>query len=288
MDVKICLITGANSGIGKSAAILLAQEGHKVIIGCRNRQRGEQALDEIRQRCSFANVELMIIDMSSQTSIRQLSDDLHKSIESLDILIHNAADFDISRKDPLFSADHIETVWATNHLGPVLLTQLLLDLLRRGRHSRILTVASKGLLLFPFLKIDFEDPEFKNRKFSVTRAYYQSKLAQVMYTYWLSEELKDTRITANCIRVTNVKLDLSRFPNLSKLMIFLYSIKRKFSISPDEMAKTYLFLATAQELEGISGKYFNEKNQVVDSSEFSKSRENINKLMILTFKYFHF
>ena len=288
MDVKICLITGANSGIGKSAAILLAQEGHKVIIGCRNRQRGEQALDEIRQRCSFANVELMIIDMSSQTSIRQLSDDLHKSIESLDILIHNAADFDISRKDPLFSADHIETVWATNHLGPVLLTQLLLDLLRQGRHSRILTVASKGLLLFPFLKIDFEDPEFKNRKFSVTRAYYQSKLAQVMYTYWLSEELKDTRITANCIRVTNVKLDLSRFPNLSKLMIFLYSIKRKFSISPDEMAKTYLFLATAQELEGISGKYFNEKNQVVDSSEFSKSRENINKLMILTFKYFHF
>jgi len=288
MDVKICLITGANSGIGKSAAILLAQEGHKVIIGCRNRQRGEQALDEIRQRCSFANVELMIIDMSSQTSIRQLSDDLHKSIESLDILIHNAADFDISRKDPLFSADHIETVWATNHLGPVLLTQLLLDLLRQGRQSRILTVASKGLLLFPFLKIDFEDPEFKNRKFSVTRAYYQSKLAQVMYTYWLSEELKDTRITANCIRVTNVKLDLSRFPNLSKLMIFLYSIKRKFSISPDEMAKTYLFLATAQELEGISGKYFNEKNQVVDSSEFSKSRENINKLMILTFKYFHF
>ena len=288
MDVKICLITGANSGIGKSAAILLAQEGHKVIIGCRNRQRGEQALDEIRQRCSFANVELMIIDMSSQTSIRQLSDDLHKSIESLDVLIHNAADFDISRKDPLFSADHIETVWATNHLGPVLLTQLLLDLLRQGRQSRILTVASKGLLLFPFLKIDFEDPEFKNRKFSVTRAYYQSKLAQVMYTYWLSEELKDTRITANCIRVTNVKLDLSRFPNLSKLMIFLYSIKRKFSISPDEMAKTYLFLATAQELEGISGKYFNEKNQVVDSSEFSKSRENINKLMILTFKYFHF
>ena len=288
MDMKICLITGANSGIGKSAAILLAQEGHKVIIGCRNRQRGEQALDEIRHRCSFANVELMIIDMSSQTSIRQLSDDLHKSIESLDILIHNAADFDISRKDPLFSADHIETVWATNHLGPVLLTQLLLDLLRQGRQSRILTVASKGLLLFPFLKIDFEDPEFKNRKFSVTRAYYQSKLAQVMYTYWLSEELKDTRITANCIRVTNVKLDLSRFPNLSKLMIFLYSIKRKFSISPDEMAKTYLFLATAQELEGISGKYFNEKNQVVDSSEFSKSRENINKLMILTFKYFHF
>jgi NAD(P)-dependent dehydrogenase (short-subunit alcohol dehydrogenase family) len=140
--------------------------------------------------------------------------------------------------------------------------------------------------LFPFLQIDFEDPEFKNRKFSVTRAYYQSKLAQVMYTYWLSEELKDTRITANCIRVTNVKLDLSRFPNLSKLMIFLYSIKRKFSISPDEMAKTYLFLATAKELEGVSGKYFNEKNQFVDSSNFSKQKENIKKLMILTMGYF--
>jgi len=288
MDVKICLITGANSGIGKSAAIQLAQQGHKVIIGCRSQQRGERALDEIKSRCSSANVELLIVDLSSQTSIRLLSDHLHKSVERLDVLIHNAADFDLSRKEPVYSEDNIETVWATNHLGPVFLTYLLLDLLKKSDQARIITIASKGLLSFPFLKIDFDDPEFKNRKFSVTRAYYQSKLAQVMYTYWLSEELKDTSITVNCIRVTNVELDLSRYPNLSKLMIFLYSIKRKFSISPDDMARTYVYLATANELQKVTGKYFNEKNQAVTSSGFSKCEENIKKLMILTLKYFHF
>ena len=285
--MKTCLITGANSGIGKSSAILLAQEGHKVIIGCRNLQRGEMAIDEIKCRCSYANVELRIVDLSSQASIRLLADNLHESIESLDVLIHNAADFDLGRKKPVFSEDNIETVWATNHLGPVFLTYLLLDLLKKSDQARIITIASKGLLSFPFLKVDFDDPEFKNRKFSVTRAYYQSKLAQVMYTYWLSEELKDTRITVNCIRVTNVELDLSRYPNLSKTMIFLYSLKRKFSISPDDMARTYVFLATANELQEVTGKYFNEKNQVVTSSRFSKCPENINKLMILTLKYFH-
>jgi len=288
MDVKICLITGANSGIGKSAAIQLAQQGHKVIIGCRSQQRGERALDEIKSRCSSANVELLIVDLSSQTSIRLLSDHLHKSVERLDVLIHNAADFDLSRKEPVYSEDNIETVWATNHLGPVFLTYLLLDLLKKSDQARIITIASKGLLSFPFLKIDFDDPEFKNRKFSVTRAYYQSKLAQVMYTYWLSEELKDTSITVNCIRVTNVELDLSRYPNLSKMMIFLYSIKRKFSISPDDMARTYVYLATANELQKVTGEYFNEKNQAVTSSGFSKCEENIKKLMILTLKYFHF
>jgi len=283
--MKICFITGANSGIGKSAAILLAKEGHKVIIGCRNRLSGELTLDEIRCKCSYANVELRLVDMSSQASIQLLSDNLHNEIKRLDVLIHNAADFDIARKERVFSEDNIETIWATNHLGPVLLTNLLLDLLKLSEQARVITIASKGLMSFPFLKIDFDDPEFKNRKFSVTRAYYQSKLAQVMYTYWLSEELKDTRITANCIRVTNVEIDISRYPNLSKMMIFLYSLKRKFSISPDEMARTYVYLATSNEVQKVSGKYFNEKNQIVDSSNFSKSKANISKLMILTLKY---
>ena len=96
--------------------------------------------------------------------------------------MHNAADFDIARKAPRFSEDGIERVWATNHLGPVLLTELLLPALRRSPGGRILTVASRGLSLYPRLTVDLEDPEFRKRRFSVQKAYYQSKLAQVMYS----------------------------------------------------------------------------------------------------------
>ena len=90
-----------------------------------------------------------------------------------------------------------------------------------------------GLIVFPFLKINIEDPEFKNRKFSIQKECYQSKLAQVMYTYWLAEQLKDTKITVNSIIVTNVKIDISRYHGVSKLKRSLYSMKSKFSISPE-------------------------------------------------------
>lgn len=106
-----------------------------------------------------------------------------------------------------------------------------------------------------------------------------------MYTYWLAEQLKDTRITVNCIRVTNVKIDIERYPNLSKWMKLMYSVKSKFSISPDEMAKTYTFLATSPELNTVSGKYFDEKNRMVSSSKYSEDTDHINSLMDRTMKY---
>ncbi|MDZ7836004.1 MAG: hypothetical protein U5K84_12450 [Alkalibacterium sp.] len=95
-------------------------------------------------------------------------------------------------------------------------------------------VASQGLMMHPFLKVDLEDPEFRDRKYSVAKAYHQSKLAQVMYTYWLAEQLEGTGITANCIRVTNVKIDIERYPDISDTMKKMYSVKSRFSISPEK------------------------------------------------------
>ena len=210
---------------------------------------------------------------------------IKEKYEKLDVLIHNAADFDISRKKPQISPDGIETIWATNHIGPVLLTDQLLDLIIKVTQGRIITIASQGLMIHPGLKVDLNDPEFKTKKYSVPKAYYQSKLAQVMYTYWLSEKLKATNVTVNCIRVTNVKVDIKRYPNLSRLMKTLYSIKSKFSISPYNMAKTYTYLAAAEDLNKTTGKYFSEKNVVVDSSSYSKNPENIEDVMDLTMKY---
>lgn len=288
MKTKTCLITGANSGIGKEAAIQLAQAGFHVIMGARNRKRGENALAEIKERANSTAVELLELDMASKESIVNASKILNQQVEKLDVLIHNAADFDIIRKKPDKTVDGIETIWATNHIGPILLTNLLLDLLMKSNQGRIITIASQGLVMSPRLTVDMNDPEFKTRKFSVPLAYYQSKLAQVMYTYWMAEQLKESAVTVNCIRVTNVKVDTNRYPDVSGFMKFLYSLKSRFSISPEEMAKTYTYLATSPELEKTTGKYFNEKNKMVLSSPYSMDKKNIDAVMKMSMDYLNY
>ncbi len=281
----LCLITGGNSGIGKAAAIALAQAGFQVIIACRNRERGESALKDIKRESGKEGVSLLVMDMAESASIRAAAAEFLTSQQSLDVLIHNAADFDISRNERLLTSEGLESVWATNHIGPVLLTQLLLPALHKSPQGRIITIASQGLLMHPFLKVDFEDPEFKRRPYSVEKAYYQSKLAQVMWTYQLAQELRGSRVSVNCIRVSNVRIDISRYPNLPQAMKRLYALKSRFSISPQEMAACYLRLAKDPEFASLSGGYFDEKARQVSSSAFSRKPEAIAALMRLTNSY---
>jgi NAD(P)-dependent dehydrogenase (short-subunit alcohol dehydrogenase family) len=286
MKNKVCLITGGNAGIGKAAAIQLAKEGAEVIIACRNKQRGEMALAQIKSETANEKVTLVEMDLSSRESIMRGCEALRSAEKDcLDVLIHNAADFDISRKKPQLSADGIETVWATNHLGPVLLTELLLPALLASEQARIITISSQGLVMHPRLKVNFEDPEFAQGGFRVEKAYYQSKLAQVMYTIWLAEKYRGTPITANCIRVTNVKIDLARYPDLSTFQQWLYSIKSQFSITPQAMAKVYVWLSMDPKLSKVSGKYYDEKCRVVSGGKWAENPENIRQLMEVTRKY---
>lgn len=285
MADKIILITGGNSGIGKAAAIQLAQMGNTVVIGCRSRERGEVALQEIREVSRSEKVQLLLLDMSSRQSIKQAVKEFKAAMPRLDVLIHNAADFDITRKEPGWTEEGIERVWATNHIGPVLLTLLLLSELQVSAQGRIITVASKGLVVQPFLRVNVEDPEFRRQSYQTAKAYYQSKLAQVMYTYWLAHQLRETRITVNCIRVGNVRIDLARYPQLSAKMKRMYAIKSRFSLTPEEMARTYTYLAMEPSLDTVSGKLFNEKNKMVSSSRYSRNQENWEALMDVTMNY---
>ncbi len=157
MTQKICVITGANSGIGKAAAIQIAQKGCRVVMACRNQERGEAALQDIRQKAGTEDVELMIVDMSLQASIRAFAGAYLTKYRVLDVLIHNAAVFDIRQKEIAFTDEGIEKIWATNHIGPVLLTDLLLDALKQSEQGRIVTISSKGLIMHPRLKINLED-----------------------------------------------------------------------------------------------------------------------------------
>lgn len=286
MTEKICIITGANSGIGKAAAIQIAQAGHRVILACRNPGRGEGALQDICKQSESDAVELMTVDMSLRSSIRAFADAFRAKYDRLDVLIHNAAAFDTSRKEPAFTEEESESIWATNHLGPVLLTDLLLDSIKRSEQGRIITISSKGLIAYPFLKVNLEDPEFRKRKFSVQRAYYQSKLAQVMYTYWLADKLRGTAVTVNSIRVTNVKIDVdSRYPDISRLARMSYALKSSFAITPEEMARTYTYLALSDEASGTTGAYFDDPTHKVSSSGYSRDKENIERVMNLTMTY---
>ncbi|MDC7126072.1 MAG: SDR family NAD(P)-dependent oxidoreductase [Spirochaetales bacterium] len=285
MDKKICIVTGANAGIGKQAACQIAKEGYHVIMACRNKERGKTALDEIKKANPSSSIELQIVDLGLRESVVNFVKEFNSKYERLDVLVHNAAIFNVTQKVRKETAEGIETLWATNHLGPVLMTQLLQKNLEKSDNGRIITIASKGLLAKPRLKVNLDDPEFLSNRFNVVNAYYQSKLAQIIYTLWLSQNFKDTNITANCIRVTAVKIDISRHPDLSAFMKWVYSIKAKNSISPEDMAKIYTDLAVSSKYNNISGKYFDEHSDMVTMPKYCIDKDNIKAVMELTKKY---
>jgi NAD(P)-dependent dehydrogenase (short-subunit alcohol dehydrogenase family) len=265
---KVCIITGANSGVGKRAALQLAQKEATVIMVCRNKLRGEKALSELQEKTGSDTIELFLCDLSLQKSIRTFVKEFTNTHNNLHVLINNAANFDTTLKKPVLTEDGIETIFATNHLGPFLMTNLLLDTLKESTPSRIINIASKGLILYGGLTIEFDNLNGE-KKFSYQHAYYHSKLAQIMFTYDLANRLKGTGVTANCIRVTNVKIDLDRIGNVPWYMRYTYRIKRLFGITPEKMAETYVYLAAAPQLENITGKYFDEHANQVKSSKNS-------------------
>jgi len=285
MDKKVCIITGANSGIGFEAAKQIADEDYHVILACRSKKRGDSALKRILDERPQRSVQLMIVDTSLLSSVREFAASVTKEHHTIDVLIHNAADFDIARKKPLYTEEGIESIWATNHIGPVLMTELLLENLKQSEEGRIITIASKGLLMKPFMKVNLSDPEFSKRRFSVSNAYYQSKKAQIIYTYYLRRRLENSPVTCNCIRVTNVKIDISRYPDVSAFMKKMYALKSKKSISASKMAQTYKYVALSSQMHGKSGLYIDENNTPVTSGKYTYDENIQNDVMNLTYSY---
>lgn len=273
---KTIIITGANAGIGKAAAIQLARLGAHVIMACRNLDRGQKALAEVRQASGSDTVELMQIDMSSQKSIRAFAAQFNATHDRLDALIHNAANFDHTLKKATLTEDGVETVFATNHLGPFLLTELLLERIKASK-GRIITVASKGLMTYPFLGIEFDNLNGE-RKFNLQHAYYHAKQAQVMFTFDLAERLKGTGVTVNCVRVGNVAIPDERLTHLPGWMLKMYEMKRKYAMTPEKMAETYVWLAADPAVANITSGYFDAPKVPVKANANAYNRETQKKL----------
>ena len=194
MSGKICIVTGANSGIGKETALGLAQMDARVVMVCRNADKGKAALEEIRRESGSSQVDLLIADMSSQASVRALAEKIQQKYPRLDVLVNNAGGAAPARK---LSADGIEMTLATNHLGPALLTLLLLDLLKASAPSRIVNVSSSEAQ--SPARLDMNDLQFERRKYRSVAAYGQSKLLMNTFTFELARRLAGTGVTANCL-----------------------------------------------------------------------------------------
>lgn len=273
---KTIIVTGANSGIGKAASLQLARAGATVIMACRSAERGARAVEEVRKTADSSRVESMLVDLSSQASIRQFAEKFRAQHPRLDVLIHNAANFDHRQKRPVPTPDGIETVFATNHLGPFLMTDLLLDMLKASK-GRIITVASKGLMTYPFLDIEFDNLNGE-KKFSMQHAYYHSKQAQAMFTFDLAGRLEGTGVTVNCVRVGNVAIPDERLDHLPKWMLKMYEAKRKFALTPEKMAETYTWLAADPALETVTGGYWDAPDEPARANKNAYNRETQKQL----------
>jgi retinol dehydrogenase 12 len=260
MQGKVCLVTGATAGIGLVTARELARAGARVILVGRSTERCSQAADLIRAQTGSTSVDWLMADLSSQADIRRLADSVKGRTPRLDVLVNNAGGIFLKRQESL---DGIEMTFALNHLSYFLLTYLLLPLLEQSMPARVVSVASdahKGV------SIAFDDIEGKTR-FRGWRAYQQSKLANLLFTYELARRLAGTGVTANALHPGFVRTTIFREPGVVGWL--LRRAADVIALSPENGAKTSVYLASSPDVAGISGRYF-VKEKPVESSPQSR------------------
>lgn len=262
MKNKVVLITGANAGIGKATAIGLAKMGATVIIACRNKERGTEAVEEIKKVSGNANVDLLIMDLASLDSVRKAVSEFKSKYDKLHVLINNAGVF-LSKRE--VTEDGIEKTFATNYLGHFLLTHLLLDVLKSSAPSRIICVASKH----NGIKINFDDMMLE-KNFSTLAAVGPTKLGLVIFAKEFSKKLEGTGVTINSLHPGLTDTTLLKDTGFMMRLIFKLLPKS----SPEKSAETSIYLASSPEVEKISGKFFSDKKEIPTSANANDEATN--------------
>ena len=252
--MRTCLVTGANSGIGKETARGLARLGHRVVLACRDAERGEAARRDIAETTGNPAVELMIVDLARQASIREFARAFLASHRELHVLVNNAGVWSSRRRE---GPDGIEETWAVNVLGYFLVTELLLGRLRESAPARIVNVASKLAG-----ELDLDDVEFRRRPYSGISAYSQSKQADRMLSWALARRLDGTGVTVNAMHPGGVNTPL--FAKGGGLMAMAASVVAKAAgKTPEQGADTAVWLAASPEVEGSSGRFWIDRREVL-------------------------
>jgi NAD(P)-dependent dehydrogenase (short-subunit alcohol dehydrogenase family) len=269
MTGKTVLVTGATGGIGKIAALELARMGANVALVARNEAKGEATLDEIKTATGNTNLELYLADLSSMADIRKLAAEFKAKRTSLDVLVNNAGAYYNERK---LSADGLEMTFALNHVAYFLLTNLLLDALKAAPKARVVSVSSAA---HTSGKINFDNLQGE-KKFSGWQAYSDSKLENVLFTIELARRLEGSTVTANCLHPGFVKTAFGS-GNTGFIAGLLGLAQSLLAITPEAGADTIIYLASSDEVEGVTGKYF-EKRQVKTSSPASMDQSTQKRL----------
>jgi NAD(P)-dependent dehydrogenase (short-subunit alcohol dehydrogenase family) len=277
MQGKICVVTGASNGIGKETARALARQGLHVVMVCRSRDRGEAVRSEILAEVPGAGVDLMICDLASQASVKEVAAEILAKYPAIHVLINNAA---INTDHRQRSVDGVDLILATNHLGPFLLTHLLADALAAGAPSRVVNVSS---MMQRGARIDWDDLEFERRAYSIAKPYAQSKLMNIMFTYELARRWKDRGVTVNAVHPGVIKTGLSADIR-NPVVRVLFNIAKRFFNSPEEGAEGSVYLATSPEVERETGGYY-EAKKLVKSNPISYDQEALDRLWRTSEKY---
>ncbi|MEI6126694.1 MAG: SDR family oxidoreductase [Pseudomonadota bacterium] len=276
-DTKICVITGATSGIGRAAALKLAGISAQLILLSRNASKGRGIADRINSSSGFEKALFIQTDLSRLSEVRTAAEQIKNRCRRIDVLINNAgARFNDFKKND----DGIELTFATNHLGHFLLTLLLIDHMKASPGGRIINVASD---VHRGYTADF-DYVHGAGSYDRKAAYGQSKLANLLFTYELARRLADTNITVNALHPGGVATNLGRNNGLkSWLKHYVYYLMKRQLISPSKAAETILYLALSDEVQGVTGKYFAGKKEI-SSSDVSCDRDAQKKLWDLSDK----
>ncbi|HWL26561.1 MAG TPA: SDR family NAD(P)-dependent oxidoreductase [Ureibacillus sp.] len=275
MKDKIVIITGANSGIGKAAALKFATEGYCIIMACRNMETSTVVQRDIIEITKSTNVDLMELDVSSFNSIRSFCTAFKSKYPRLDILIHNAAYLNHGEREYKLSPEHIELSFATNTFGPFLMTRLLADHLAKSPDPRILNACTTNIKNFfdPKRKVEFDNlrGELKEtRPYSTYKMYGDSKMALLMLTFKVAEEFKSRGIKVNALQINRVKLSKETIQKMHSFWKVLAWIQNLTNPLPSSMAENYFQICTSDEFKWVTGQLINHKRQIVKPATTEK------------------
>ncbi len=257
------VITGPTSGIGREIATRLASLGAELVLACRDAGRGEQTAEDISRSTQAANVAVMPVDVSSQDSIRQFAREYRDRFSGPDVLINNAG---IIRAGRETSVDGIELTFATNAMGQYLLTLELLHGLKEGASARIVNVASSYAS-----DPNFDDLQFEQRAYDGMQAYAQSKACDRLLTWALARRLQESGVTANAMAPGLVMTDLYRdLPSEARM-----ALEEMGARTVPEGADTAVWLASSPEVEGVSGRFFEERKEIPCEFRKEESEERL-------------
>jgi len=259
MNGKVCIVTGANSGIGKETALGLAKQGSTVVMIVRNTEKGNEAREYIVSESSNSNVDMMLCDLSVMSDIRDVANKFSSKYDRLDVLINNAGCVNSRRE---LTSDGFERTLAVNYLAPFLLTHELLTLLKASAPSRILNLTSG---LHSRAKIDLDDLN-SEKKYKSMDVYQRTKLMDILFTYKLARTLQGTGVTVNVVSPGFVATNLGKSSG-SMASRIMFGMMKPFQLTPVEGAMTSIYAAMAPELESITGKHFTKSQEAETSPE---------------------